>query len=172
MGKLFVGVLLFSGLFGGRFAEAQSYSGYAPFPPIGNKAIQLAWKKIEACGLKRMSAFDPRLPAPLVPAQEAVVSARGQLLAYYMESYAGGFGAEFKNPTGGYGHSVWYTNGNIAFRTPYAGTVAHGNTFATVGGPGVNLYCQSTPVNSNQFLNCIEALWVNVVAAQLCQFAN
>lgn len=156
----------------GLAANAESYSGYAPFPRIGNQAIERVWSRLQACGLIRMSAFDPRLPPPSVPAQEAVVSPRGQLLAYYMENYGAGFSAGFKNPNGGYNHSVSYTNGNIRFVTPYEGVVVHGNTFAMVGGVGTNLYCASTPVPYQVFLDCIEARWVNRITGQLCPYGG
>ncbi|GEM_PF-5497880 len=156
----------------GVSAHAESYSGYAPFPSVGNRAIQLVWKKLDKCGLTRTSAFDPALPAPIVPAQEAILSPRGELLAYYMEDYGAGFWATFKSPNGGQNHTVGFTNGNIRFSTPYMGTVAHGNAVATVGAVGTNLYCRSVPAAPNQFLSCIEAFWVNTIVDQLCQFGQ
>jgi hypothetical protein len=153
-------------------AQAESYSGYAPFPKVGNRAVSLVWERLEQCGLTRVSAFHPSLPPPSVPAQEAILSPRGELLAYYMEEYGGGFSASFKNPNGSYKHSVSYNNGHIRFVTPYVGVVAQGNTFATVGAVGMNLYCRSVPVDSPLFLDCIEAGWVNQIVGLLCPYGN
>ncbi len=141
-------------------------------PQIARDAAQAVADGLNDCGLLRWNAYDPRLPRPLIPAQEAVVSPSTGLLAYYNDWFGyGGEVLEWKSPNGGQNHNVSFNNEQIAFVTPYQGTVAHGNGYVTPFGVGFNFYCFSQPLaNVNQFYQCIQANFVNVIVQQLCRF--
>lgn len=162
------GVFLF--LLGSQAAMAESFSGFNPFPPVAQQAVAEVWSGLARCGLTRVSAFDPRLPGPSVPAQDAIVSPRGELLAYYAENFDFGAYAEFKAPNGGMKHWVGMNNRTLRFSTPYLGNVAHANTFAMVGGPQIHFYCQSRPVYGNFFADCVRGLWVQTILGELCPY--
>ncbi len=158
-------------LFGSQGAFAESFSGFNPFPPVAKQAVDEVWSGLARCGLHRVSAFDPRLPGPSVPAQDAIVSPRGALLAYYTENFDFGAYAEFKAPNGGMKHWVGMNNRSIRFSTPYLGNVAHANAFAD-GGPQIHFYCQSRPVYGDFFAECVRGLWVRTIVGQLCSHGN
>ena len=159
-----------------RFALAlmmfASVTQASPFPPLAQSSLQAVWKGLEDCGLKKVDAYHPSLPRPQTPADLAIVNSNGQVLAYYLEVYGIGATALFKNLNGGMVHRVSYGREAIQYLTPYAGTIAHGNRFMTVGGPGYNLYCRSQPVNANGFQACIQQRFINVIVGQLCRFAQ
>jgi hypothetical protein len=162
-----VGVLsiLFTSVIGSAASQSLSDLGY--------RSIQQTWNQLQTLGLLEMDPWDPRLPYPQTPALKAVVSRKVGLLAYYNEE--NGFGATtlvFKNPDGGYRHSVSYNRDSIKFVTPYMGTVAHANRFNTVGGPGYNFYCQSQPVTEFAFYQCIDSLFIQAIVNQLKQYVQ
>lgn len=140
---------------------------------VGYQSIQEVWSQLRFYGLLELSPWHPALPRPQVPALKAVVSQRAGLLAYYDEE--NGIGAStlvFKNPNGGFRHSVSFNRDQIQFVTPYQGTVAHANRFMTVGGPGYNFYCQSRPVTEQGFYNCINRLFIRVIVDQLRRYVR
>ena len=137
------------------------------FPQAGRESVQNVKQALQKCGLVEMDAYDPRLPRPQVPADTAILNQAGALLAYYIGT--AGFQA-FKTPNGV--HSVSYGRQGIQWVTPYFGTVAHGNRFMTVAGPGYNLYCNSVPVNYAGFQACVQQGWVDVIVNQLCRAAG
>jgi hypothetical protein len=144
-------------------------------PQAGSGSVKAVWKGLEDCGLKVVDAYDPHLPRPQVPADLAIVVGNSRVLAYYLETYGFGITQLFKNPNGGMVHSVSYNRDEIRWVTPLAGTIAHANRFMTVGGPGFNLYCHSTPLYGDgaeaAFKACVQHAFVDVIVRQLCSFA-
>jgi hypothetical protein len=159
-------------ILGSRGAFAESFSGFNPFPNVAKQAVAEVWSELARCGLMRVSAFDPRLPGPAVPAQDAILSPEGALLAYYTENFDFGAYAEFKAPNGGMKHWVGMNQRSIHFSTPYLGNVAHANSFAAGARPEIHFYCQSRPVYGNFFAECIRGLWVKTITNQLCLYGN
>ncbi|MFM8313595.1 MAG: hypothetical protein ACKOA8_04860 [Deltaproteobacteria bacterium] len=154
--------LVACGFSGNSLAATQSLSD------LGYRSMQQTWTELKANGLLEMDPYDPRLPYPQTPALRAVVSRRLGLLAYFNEENGfGGTTLVFKNPNGGYRHSVSFNRDRIKFVTPYMGTVAHANRFTTVGGPGYNFYCQSQPVTEYAFYQCIDSLFIKAIVNQL-----
>jgi hypothetical protein len=150
-----------------------SYSAPQSFSNISYRSIHEIWRQLHYFGLLEMNPWDPNLPRPQVSALKAVVSRRAGLLVYYDEEMA--FGEStllFKNPNGGYRHSVSFTRDAIQFVTPYQGTVAHANQFMTVNGPGFNYYCQSRWVSEQGFYQCIDRLFVQVIVDQLKRYVR
>lgn len=143
------------------------------FHQIADGAVQAVWDGLERCGLKRMNAYDPRLPRPQIPASEAVVNSRGQVLAYTLDgSPFFNTTYEFKNPNGGMIHSVSYGYYAIGFLTPYGGSVAAANS-ANVGGTlTVNTLCRGRTIPPAYFQACIRSEWIDVIVKQLCRFPN
>jgi hypothetical protein len=168
--KKIISILLITQLFG-----SLSWAGHKEFHSFGQFAMhtmEQTWSEINDCGLLRWDAHDPRLPHPQVPADEAVVSSRALVLAYYYERLGHGNSLEFKNPNGGMKHSVRYTSDDISFVTPYAGTVARANRFYTVEGPHYNFYCGTLKLESAElFSKCVNERFVRVITDQLCRFS-
>lgn len=142
------------------------------FQEAGAQSFLAIQAGLQKCGLVEMNAYDPRLPRPQVPADTAIVNKRGRVLAYYIQFNNYGTTQILKNPNGGMVHSVTYSREHIQWVTPLAGTIAHGNRFMTVGGPGYNLYCRSVPVLFPAFQACVQQGFVDVVVAQLCANAE
>lgn len=150
-----------------------SVSASDSFSNMGYRSMEEVWRRLNFLGLLEMNPWDPALPRPQVPALRAVVSRRAGLLAYYDEETGIGFSTlVFKNPNGGYRHSVSFNRDSVEFLTPYQGTVAHANRFMTVNGPAFNLYCQSRLVNEPTFYQCIDRLFVQVIVNQLKRYAR
>ncbi len=131
------------------------------------------WSELQDCGLTRMSATDPRLPRPRVPADDAVVNKHGRLLAYsYFYNY-GQVRFEFKNPNGGMSHEMSLYGQDIGFLTPKMGTVAWSNHTETPQGTQISYWCRSQKVfDFESFNTCVEKYYVKVISNQLCQFAD
>ncbi len=165
--------ILFLGISLGVFLNSTDGLAAAnSYPELAKEADAAVWNKLEACHLARWDAHDPRLPIPQVPAQDAVVSPRAGLLAYYADFF-GGFAqtAVWKAPNGGQVHSITFNNQAISFSTPYGGVVARSSKYVTTGGAGYYFYCGSNQLaNLNQFYQCIQANFVDVIANQLCRF--
>lgn len=128
-----------------------------------------------ACGLQVMDPFDPRLPRPQIDVDRAVATADFRLLAYYNMRNVGFNTTEFayKNPNGGMVHKIEVTYDRIIFQTPYKGIVARSNRMEVVTGYRYHYYCyQNYYVSPDQFEACVQADFVQVVAGQLCRFAN
>ena len=140
---------------------------------VGLNSVQHTFTQLRFYGLLELSPWHPNLPHPQVPALKAIVSQLNGLLAYYDEENGPGFTTlVFKNPNGGYRHSVSFNRDQIQFVTPYQGTVAHSNRYMTVNGPGYNFYCQSRPVTEQGFYSCIDQLFVRVIVDQLRRYAR
>lgn len=152
-----------------------SWTQSAPlnFPQLGYQSIQEIWRELRYFGLLEMDPWDPRLPRPQVPALRAVVSMRNGLLAYYDEE--SGLGASsllFKNPNGGFRHTVSFDRESIYFVTPYQGTVAHANQVMTINGPAYLFYCQSRPTTETGFYQCVQQQFVRLVVDQLRRYVK
>lgn len=169
MKKVVLSILLASFMFGSVKSQAAPPS----FPEYGYHVVREIWDQLLYYGLLKMDPRDPSLPAPQVPALNAVVSKRVGLLAYYDEENGlMGTTLVFKNPDGGQRHSVSFDRNDIEFVTPYQGTVAHANSFTTPNGPGYNFYCQNRPVTEQSFYECVDRLFVRVIVEKLRQYAR
>lgn len=165
--KLFFILTFILSTFSPAWGETQSFSN------LGHQAIDKTWTEIQSLGLVEMDPWSSELPRPQVPALRAIVSQRTGLIAYFDEE--NGYGATtlvFKNPNGGYRHSVTFSRDAISFVTPYQGTVAHANSFMTVNGPDYNFYCQSRRVTEQGFFDCIQSLFIDVIIKQLRRFTH
>lgn len=143
------------------------------FTHLAYRAIDQTWSELKYFGLWEMDPWAPGLPRPQVPALRAVVSRRTGLLAYFDEE--NGLGETtlvFKNPNGGYRHSVSFARNGISFLTPYQGTVAHASAFMTVNGPGYQFYCQSRLVTEQGFYSCVDRLFIKVIVNQLRRYSR
>lgn len=144
----------------------------SPFSRDARRDVDEVWRGLQSCGLRLLDAHDPSLPRPQTPADIAIVTSQGRLLAYYLETFGLGTTLKFKNPNGGMVHRVSFSRSDLKYLTPYAGTVAHGNRFMTVGGPRYHYYCRSRRVSAAQFKACTTRRFVDVVVRQLCRFAT
>jgi len=143
------------------------------FTHLAYQAIDQTWRELKYFGLWEMDPWAPGLPRPQIPALRAVVSRRNGLLAYFDEE--NGLGETtlvFKNPNGGYRHSVTFARDGISFLTPYQGTVAHANGLMTVNGPAYQFYCQSRLVTEQGFYSCVDRLFIKVIVNQLRRYAR
>jgi hypothetical protein len=138
------------------------------FSKMAHDSVNAILTGAQECSLLVLDAYDPRLPYPQVPADTAITTKHGRVLAYFLELHGFGSTMLFKNPNGGMVHSVTYGREGIRYVTPYAGVIAHGNRYMTVGGPGYNLYCHSQPVNGAGFEVCVKRAFVDYVLQQLC----
>ena len=165
MKKILLGVALLPSLLSANFVTRE-YSSWA------NQALTEVWSNLNACGLTRLDAYDPRLPQPLVPATDAIVNRAGQLLAYTLDTTGYFFPPSFafKNPNGGYAHTVTFSGYNLSFNTPYGGTVDMSNVVKSVNGPYFQFFCHGELIPGEMFYACVKANWINVVTHQLCRF--
>lgn len=173
--KLFVCALALLGsvLAKGEAAVITTNNGHY-YQEIAFKSIGFVWDGLKACGLLRLNAYDPRLPRPHIPATEAVVTTRGNILAYSLDRTVGWIPQvyELKNPNGGENHFVAYTANSVGFQTPYGGIVASVNTVATTGAVYPQFMCRGRVTTYEVFEQCLKELWINTITAQLCRFAD
>lgn len=165
------------GFFLGAFMVCSANPAFAArpssFSELGYQTVQEVWNQLRYYGLWEMNPWHPSLPRPQVPALKAVVSQRAGLLAYYDEENGwGGSTLVFKNPNGGYRHSVSFNRDQIQFVTPYQGTVAHAQVYFTVNGPAYQFYCRSQVVSEPGFYSCIRRFFTQVIVDQLRRYAH
>lgn len=138
---------------------------------LAYRVVGETWNELFRCGLRKMDAYDPRLPRPIVPARYAVVNSKWQVLAYTNEEYGVGFASyAFKNPNGSYRHAVSFGEEWLDFVTPYQGTVASANRVLTVGGPSITYRCFSQVIDPVGWQQCVRARFTMLIADQLCRF--
>jgi len=167
--RFLIGLGLCLGLVGPGSSSASADS----LSSVGFRSVETTFTQLKFYGLLELSPWHPALPRPQVPAVRAIASQRNGLLAYYDEENGGAATTlVFKNPNGGYRHSVSFNRDAIQFVTPYQGTVAHANRYLTVNGPGYNFYCQSRPVTEPVFYSCIDKLFVQVIVDQLRRYTR
>ena len=131
------------------------------------------WRDLNRCGLLRLKAHDPRLPWPMVPADEAVVTRYGRLLAYtYRDFLSLGDRIEFKNPNGSFPHTIRLSKDFIFFVTPYSGIVARAERYSTATGPKLRLNCRNWEVPPEEFNRCIDREFVGLISDQLCRWSE
>lgn len=164
---LFLGVCVFAGV-----VSSEGRAEVPTFSRMAFNVVDTVWKDLGACGLIRVSPYDPRLPRPQVPADYAITNRNFQLLAYYREESFGWPRLVFKAPNGGQVHAVTFTEESISFSTPYAGTVAQANRYYTVEGPANNYLCHSQYVDLGTFERCVYQNYVRVIANQLCRYGT
>lgn len=167
MKKLLWGIVLLPSVLSAHFlAPNQSYSKWA------NQAIEEVWTGLNACGLSRLDANDPRLPAPRVPATDAIVNGSGRLLAYTLDTTGYFFppAYTFKNPNGGFVHTTTFSAYGLSFNTPYGGTVAMSNIVNSGNGPYYQFFCRGQLIPAQNFYACVKANWIDVITQQLCRF--
>lgn len=148
---------------------ARSYTG------IVQGHVRTAMSEIKKCGLTVLPADHPSLTKPRIPADLAIVSPSGDILAYYWEGQVG-FGThfEFKNPNGGMAHRAAAYLGGLQFSIPnYPGTIAQVTWVGTPQGNFDRYDCVGYAtgyLNSAGFRQCVYTNWTRRISAQLCRF--
>jgi hypothetical protein len=150
-------------------------TGYSnEFNNFKNRVITATNAGLVDCGLSFVHPDSPGLPFRQVPADQAIISPTGRLLAY-TEAFFTGFGhtAVYKNPDGGMVHAASAGNWGVEFQTPYAGTVASASSYRTPDGLFYRYLCRGTTyVDFAGFERCVNQYFVQVVVGQLCRFGN
>lgn len=151
------------------------------FLQMAQGTMNLTWKRLEDCGLKKMNAYDPSLPYPQTPALFAVVAKNKGVVAYYQEIYTGGSATLlFKTPRGGQVHRISFAQNEIKWSIPNPGVVAFGNQFYTPAGPNQRYYCRSQVTTIDGLRNCVDEFFIGAVTGTasfpyslgLCGYAN
>jgi len=155
---------------------ATDYEDAGPHTPISfyrlaTETVDRVNQELTACGLFIVSPFEPGLPYPMTPAIFAVRNNARRLLAYYDEqNYSLENIFVYKNPNGSLPHNIRFNRDNINFVTPYHGTVAHINRYRVAGGYRDDHYCLSRYVGAEQFSECVDREYTQLIARQLCRF--
>jgi len=158
------------------FCFQSKASAEQALPDFASRVASVVESNLTSCGLYLVDPQTPGLPNNTRwNTRYAVVNARGQALAYFVQNYGAGAVWTWMNPNGGFRHSIQFDNQSIRFVTPYAGNVASASRFVAPGGVGFNMYCRAAGgmvPHWQMFETCVGRDFVQVIAAQLCQYAN
>ena len=106
-----------------------------------------------------------------VPADRIISAPSGLALARFKQwGEAGANRFEWKNPNGGFVHSINQGYERMSFVVPELGTVAIVNQYTVPSGRQYNYLCRSRYVDFGTWKACVKSFFTDVVFGKLCRF--